>query len=79
MGYTILDDGTLDTVAECNDCGKIDRFNPEFEDIADGDVEGWYDARKEYLDDFYQTQHECDDVMDIGEMFDGCTAREEGF
>lgn len=53
MGFRLVDDGTLDTVLQCEDCGEELRFNPP-EDIGESD-------RIPYCLDLATSTHECEE------------------
>lgn len=42
--FALVDDGTLDTVIKCEECGKVERYNPVF-------FESWDEAIPEMADD----------------------------
>lgn len=52
MGFTVVDDGTLDTVLMCQECGQEVRYT-----YAEP-PEAWYEWEDWCLDDAKET-HEC--------------------
>ena len=63
MPFTLGDDGTMDTVTVCNECGQEERFNfdGEHEDctpIANGDCDCYGKFVDWALQEAYDT-HEC--------------------
>ena len=52
MGFKLVDDGTLDTVLQCEDCGEELRFNPT-DDIGEDD-------RIPFCLDLATSTHECE-------------------
>jgi RNase P subunit RPR2 len=60
MTFTIIDDGTLDTVVSCDDCGEQQRFNSD--ELPECDLNGahvtCYDDRIEQALEWAGDMHE---------------------
>lgn len=56
MTFTVIDDGTLDTVLECDECGEMLRYS-----IQDFDEKENPEERVEYFMERAVAEHECPD------------------
>lgn len=55
--FSLIDDGTMDTVLMCDVCGEVLRFNPEPENPEEDFEEG---GRVEIAFDMAFEDHECE-------------------
>lgn len=59
----LLDDGTLDTVFRCSDCGKVFRFSyqSECDDFGTDGNEDDYEIYRNHIWQQVKDGHQCDD------------------
>lgn len=63
MGFTLIDDGTLDTVVVCDDCDKEMRFDSAvlLEGVYTTDKDKLEDARITNALELAEYEHECEE------------------
>ncbi len=60
MIFTLIDDGTLDTVLECSGCGREERFTfAGFNDGMGADAPYTYDEFVSWAQEQAASDHEC--------------------
>ena len=59
MSFYLVDDGTMDTVVECNHCGEQARYNYDGGDVSEDEGPHSYDAFVEWAEEDAEAEHEC--------------------